>query len=73
MKKISLKALRVDMDMTQEDAAKELGITVRTLQNWESGETFPTVKQLMQLCEVYQCEVADVRLPVKLAESEQGA
>ena len=67
MKKLSLKALRVDMDMTQEDAAKKLGITVRTLQNWESGETFPTAKQLMLICDAYDCEIEDIRLPIRLA------
>ena len=68
--KISLKALRVNADMTQESASKALDITTRTLQNWENYETFPTAQQLMKICEVYNCEVSDIFLPVTFAKSE---
>jgi len=69
--KVSIKALRVNADMTQEAAAKALDITVRTLQNWESYETFPTAQQLLKMCSIYNCELGDIFLPDKLAKSEQ--
>ena len=68
--KISLKALRVNADMTQDSASRALNITTRTLQNWENYETFPTVQQLMKICEVYNCEVSDIFLPATFAKSE---
>lgn len=68
--KITLKALRVNADMTQESAAKALNVTTRTLQNWENYDTFPTAQQLLAICGVYKCELADIFLPLKLAESE---
>ena len=68
--KISLKALRVNADMTQESASKALNITTRTLQNWENYETFPTAQQLLKICEIYKCEISDIFLPVTLAKSE---
>ena len=71
--KISLKALRVNADMTQESASKALNITTRTLQNWENYETFPTAQQLMKICEVYDCEISDIFLPTILAKSETPA
>ena len=71
--KISLKALRVNADMTQESAAKALNITTRTLQNWENYETFPTAQQLIKICDVYSCEISDIFLPTMLAKSEISA
>lgn len=67
--KISLKALRVNADMNQETAAKKLNITVKTLQNWESYTTFPTALQLMNICNIYGCEMSDIFLPNTLAKS----
>lgn len=71
--KISLKALRVNADMTQDSASKALNITTRTLQNWESYETFPTAQQLLKICEVYGCEISDIFLPSKFAKSETAS
>lgn len=70
MVKISLKALRVNAEMTQESAAKAIGITVRTLQNWENYDTSPTAQQLFKICNTYNCELADIFLPSMLAKSE---
>ena len=36
--KLSLKALRVDSDMTQKEFAEKLGVDVRTYHLWESGK-----------------------------------
>lgn len=69
--KITLKALRVNANMTQETASKALNITVRTLQNWENYETFPTARQLLKICDTYNCEMSDIFLPTGLAKSEQ--
>ena len=39
--KITLKAARVNANLTQKDAAFALGITAATLQNYETGKTIP--------------------------------
>ncbi len=67
--KIKLKALRVNAELTQPEAAKAIGITERTLQNWESYSTFPDAMQLMKICAVYGCEMNDIFLPDVLAKS----
>ena len=53
MEKMTLKALRVNKDYTQKTAAKKLGVTQKTLSNWENGITFPNQKQIEAICEVY--------------------
>ncbi len=68
--KISLKALRVNAKLTQEEAAKSLNVTAKTIQNWESYETFPTGRQLISICSVYRCGLDDIFLPEILAKSE---
>lgn len=68
--RVSIRALRVNKKMSQKDAAKQLGITERTLQNWENEVTFPTARQLMQICSLYNCSLEDIFLPDTLAKSE---
>ena len=61
--KIKLKALRINKDMSQAQVAEALGITVRTLQNWESYTTSPTAMQLVKLSELYECGLDNIFLP----------
>ena len=41
MTKISLKAARVNCDLTQKAVAKEIGISEATIIRWEKGRTAP--------------------------------
>lgn len=56
---ISLKAARVNAEMTQREAAERIGVDVSTLISWESGRTSPRAVQLQQLCDVYGVESVD--------------
>lgn len=53
MEKMKLKALRVNLNLSQEDAAKELGVSQKTLSNWETGKTYPDQPQIENICRVY--------------------
>lgn len=53
MPKITLKAARVNANLTQAEAAVKIGVAVSTLKNWECGKTFPTQPKIDRLCEVY--------------------
>ena len=68
--KVSLKAMRVNAEMSQFEAAKALGVTKNTIFNWETYKTSPNANQLIRLCEIYGCTMDDIFLPVVLAESE---
>jgi transcriptional regulator with XRE-family HTH domain len=39
-----VKARRVSLHLSQREAAQQLGISERTLQNWEAGTTIPWPK-----------------------------
>jgi transcriptional regulator with XRE-family HTH domain len=53
MFKITLEAARVNAGYTQKDAAKELKISNKTLQNWESGKCFPNADKIAEICDLY--------------------
>lgn len=67
--KVSMKALRVNRGLTQSQVAKMMSINRNTLTNWENGTTFPTAEQLVKLCRIYQCSMADIFIPDTLAKS----
>ena len=50
--KITLKAMRVNKGLSQTDVANALGVTVKTLQNWEANTTYPDVLQYSKLCSI---------------------
>lgn len=62
---ISLKAARVNANLTQRETAKKMNIDRATLINWENGKTFPNAPQLIRLCEIYGIGIDDIFLKVK--------
>lgn len=51
---ITLKAARVNKSLTQAEAAKLLGISADSLWNYENGRSFPNVKVIKKMEEVYE-------------------
>lgn len=39
-----LRSRRVELALSQREAAERLGVSERTFQNWEAGDTFPWPK-----------------------------
>lgn len=52
--KITLAAARVNAGFSQMDAAKKLGVSRRTISNWENCKTYPDANQLTILCDLYK-------------------
>lgn len=52
--KISIKAARVNADMTQDDVAKAIGKSKQTIVNWERGTTSIKYNDMVALSELYQ-------------------
>ena len=44
MNDLDIKKIRTDLGVTQAELAKRLGVSERTVQNWESGTTIPETK-----------------------------
>jgi transcriptional regulator with XRE-family HTH domain len=52
--KISLKAARVNANLSQRDAAAALGVNVSTLQNYETGKTVPDWAMVKKIEDAYR-------------------
>ncbi|KAA8442677.1 helix-turn-helix transcriptional regulator [Weissella paramesenteroides] len=47
--KVTLKALRVNRELTQKQAGDKVGVSTDTWSSWEHAKTFPDVKQLQTI------------------------
>lgn len=56
LEKISIKAARINAGYTQREAAKEFGVTPRTLGNWENGTTIPSWSKVKEMESLYKIE-----------------
>lgn len=64
MLQISLEAARVNAKLRQEDAAKKLGITAKTLRNYEQGKTAIPGYLLKKASLLYGISIDNIRLPI---------
>ena len=53
MAKMTLRAARINAELTQKAAANKIGISAKTLGNWEKGTTSPEVSKLGAICDTY--------------------
>lgn len=60
MGKISLKAARVNKDLSQKEAAKRLKVSNKTLCSWEKGTTFPKPQHIDAICDLYGVKYDDL-------------
>lgn len=64
MIQISLAAARVNACLKQDEAAKKIGITPKTLRNYERGITAIPGHRLRKASEVYDIPEDMIRLPI---------
>ena len=50
--KINLAACRTNAGMSQNEWAKELGVSEKTIWNWETGKSEPTLNNLRKISEL---------------------
>ncbi|MBF1092581.1 MAG: helix-turn-helix transcriptional regulator [Veillonella sp.] len=61
--KISLKAARVNANLSQENVAKKMKKSKVTINNWENGKTEIDYGNLTELCRLYSVTMDDIILP----------
>ena len=71
MAKLTLPAVRVNANMTQEDMATALGVSRKMVADWEAGKADMRPAYLMAICYLTGCSVDDILLPEKSAKCEQ--
>lgn len=58
--RVTLKAARVNKELTQEAFAKAVGVGAKTVANWENGVSSPRADKLPEICRVLGCETDDL-------------
>lgn len=57
---ITLKAARINCQLTQKEAAEKLGISEKTLSNYENGISFPDVPVIQKIELLYNVGYNDI-------------
>lgn len=69
--KISLKAARINANLTRKEVVKYLGFSTDTLKAVENGKREVRVSELTILCKLYKCTIDDIFLPFNSPKSEK--
>ena len=57
---MSLKAARINKNLTQREAALLIGVSVPTIANYEKGASFPDVPIIMKIEKVYGLPYSEI-------------
>jgi DNA-binding XRE family transcriptional regulator len=69
--KLTLKGIRNNLNLTQQEMAEKLSITKETYQNYENYKTFPDVKIVKKIIQISGVDFDDIIfLPIESAKSE---
>lgn len=61
--KISLAAARVNARLTQEEVAKKMHVSKKTIINWEKGVVVPSFATINALSDIYKIPENNIFLP----------
>lgn len=59
--KVTLKILRIQAGLTQEQVAEKLEIAPSTWSKWENGKSYPDVPQIYKIEELFNITYADIK------------
>ena len=69
----TLKGIRVSKNLKIKDVAKQLGISVDTLRNYENFKTYPDIKTLKKILRLYDVNYDVVALtPEEVVNEKKG-
>lgn len=69
----TLKGLRLMREMSRQELAGKIGVTVSTIQNYEKGMTEPSVTVSKKYADALGCELAEFVALVERARREREA
>lgn len=59
--RITIKAARINKGFTQAFVAKTIGVSKKTLGNWELGRTMPNADKIIKLCDLYEVSYDNIK------------
>ena len=56
----NIKKLRKDNNLSQEDLAEKLGVSRQSVSKWESGQAYPEMDKVIQICKLFNLNINDL-------------
>ncbi len=56
----NLKNLRKLKKLSQEDLAEKINVSRQSVSKWETGEAYPEMNNLLELCKIFHCKINDL-------------
>ena len=56
----NLRNLRKNKNMSQETIAEKVGVSRQSISKWENGEAYPEMKNILTLCDIFECKINDL-------------
>lgn len=53
----NLKQIRKSKGISQEELAEKLGVSRQSVSKWETGENYPSMYNIMCLCDIFKCKI----------------
>lgn len=59
--RLTLKTLRINKGLRQEDMAAKLDVNRKTISAWEKGKSLPAVEMIDAICELFEVTYNDIK------------
>ncbi|MBR3523444.1 MAG: helix-turn-helix domain-containing protein [Bacilli bacterium] len=56
----NLKSIRKAKKISQEELAEKLGVSRQSISKWETGENYPSMNNIICLCDIFHCKMNDI-------------
>ena len=56
----NLKKIRISKKLSQEDLAEKVNVSRQSISKWETGDAYPTMNNLLELCKIFHCKINDL-------------
>lgn len=56
----NLKLIRKSKKISQEELADKLGVSRQSVSKWETGENYPTINNILCLCDIFKCKINEI-------------
>ncbi len=58
----NLKSMRKSKKISQENLAERVGVSRQSVSKWECGEAYPTMDNIIKLCNIFNCKINNLVL-----------
>ena len=66
-----LKEERENSNLTQEEAAKRIGVSKSIISKWETGKSYPSLENLSKISETYGVSINEILAGTRLGMNEK--